>query len=77
LNFDLLPIATSVPEKLLAKSKCLGATTVREEKHVFYRIGESKPTTSNVRIIAATNRDLLTAVIQIMESFQANSEPEA
>jgi transcriptional regulator with GAF, ATPase, and Fis domain len=29
---------------------------------VFNRVGESKPTTSNVRIIAATNRDLLTAV---------------
>ncbi len=30
-------------------------------KRVFYRVGESKPTTSNVRIIAATNRDLNTA----------------
>src|SRR5581483_9824171 len=29
---------------------------------VFYRVGESKPTTSNVRIVAATNRDLLLAI---------------
>ena len=29
---------------------------------VFNRVGESKPTTSNVRIIAATNRDLLSAI---------------
>ena len=29
---------------------------------VFYRVGESKPTTSNVRIIAATNRDLHAAI---------------
>ena len=31
---------------------------------VFNRVGESKPTTSNVRIIAATNRDLHTAIAQ-------------
>jgi DNA-binding NtrC family response regulator len=31
---------------------------------VFYRVGDSKPTTSDVRIIAATNRDLLDAVGQ-------------
>jgi DNA-binding NtrC family response regulator len=29
---------------------------------VFYRVGESKPTTSNVRILAATNRDLHAAI---------------
>ena len=29
---------------------------------VFYRVGDSKPMTSDVRIIAATNRDLLAAV---------------
>ena len=29
---------------------------------VFYRVGESKPITSDVRIIAATNRDLLAAI---------------
>src|SRR5258706_5234958 len=29
---------------------------------VFYRVGDSKPRTSDVRIIAATNRDLLGAV---------------
>lgn len=29
---------------------------------VFYRVGESKPTTSDVRIIAATNRDLNAAI---------------
>ena len=29
---------------------------------VFNRVGESKPTTSNVRIIAATNRDLHAAI---------------
>ncbi|HKM52591.1 MAG TPA: sigma 54-interacting transcriptional regulator, partial [Isosphaeraceae bacterium] len=29
---------------------------------VFYRVGDSKPLTSDVRIIAATNRDLLAAV---------------
>ena len=29
---------------------------------VFNRVGESQPTTSNVRIIAATNRDLLSAI---------------
>jgi DNA-binding NtrC family response regulator len=29
---------------------------------VFNRVGESKPTTSDVRIIAATNRDLLSAI---------------
>jgi DNA-binding NtrC family response regulator len=29
---------------------------------VFYRVGESKPTTSDVRIIAATNRDLVAAI---------------
>jgi len=28
----------------------------------FYRVGEAKPTTSNVRIIAATNRDLHAAI---------------
>jgi DNA-binding NtrC family response regulator len=31
---------------------------------VFNRVGESKPTTSNVRIIAATNRDLHAAIAQ-------------
>jgi transcriptional regulator with PAS, ATPase and Fis domain len=31
---------------------------------VFYRVGESTPTTSNVRIIAATNRDLQAAISQ-------------
>ncbi|WP_165227483.1 sigma-54 interaction domain-containing protein [Aquisphaera insulae] len=31
---------------------------------VFYRVGDSKPRTSNVRIIAATNRDLLAAVAE-------------
>jgi DNA-binding NtrC family response regulator len=31
---------------------------------VFYRVGESKPTTSNVRIIAATNRDLHAAIAE-------------
>lgn len=30
----------------------------------FYRVGESKPITSDVRIIAATNRDLNTAIVQ-------------
>jgi DNA-binding NtrC family response regulator len=29
---------------------------------IFNRVGDSKPTTSNVRIIAATNRDLLSAI---------------
>jgi DNA-binding NtrC family response regulator len=29
---------------------------------VFYRVGESKPITSDVRIIAATNRDLVAAI---------------
>lgn len=29
---------------------------------VFYRVGESKPTTSDVRIVAATNRDLNAAI---------------
>ena len=29
---------------------------------VFYRVGESKPMTSDVRIIAATNRDLNAAI---------------
>ena len=29
---------------------------------VFYRVGESKPITSDVRIIAATNRDLVVAI---------------
>ncbi len=29
---------------------------------VFYRVGESKPTASNVRILAATNRDLHAAI---------------
>ena len=31
---------------------------------VFHRLGDSKPITSNVRIIAATNRDLLQAIAE-------------
>lgn len=31
-------------------------------RRVFHRVGDSKPTTCDVRIIAATNRDLLDAV---------------
>jgi DNA-binding NtrC family response regulator len=34
------------------------------QEHSFYRVGESKPTSVNVRVVAATNKDLQRGVIE-------------